>query len=104
MQRTTGKCAVFPAFLPGKVAPWRGRLEQQKGWQAVRKARLVSRSHQRNKGISIPFALLYGLPVRTTTAVLPIDYQGLVPQVSLPGFRSDENGWLFQLADARCHL
>ena len=104
MQHTTGKCAVFPAFLLGKVASQRGRLERQKGWLAVRKAQPVSRSQQRNKGISIPFALLYGLPVKTTKAILPIDYQGLVFPVSLPGSRSDENGWLFQSADVRCHL
>ena len=30
MQRTPEKCVAFPAFLLEKVAPWRGRLEQQK--------------------------------------------------------------------------
>ena len=61
MQRTTGKCAVFPAFLLGKVAPQRAGLNGKKGWLTVRKAQPVSRCQQRNKGISIPFTLLYDL-------------------------------------------
>lgn len=46
MQHTTGKCAVFPAFLLGKVASQRGRLERQKkaGWQCVKHSRSAEAS------------------------------------------------------------
>lgn len=45
MQRTTGKCAVFPAFLLGKVVPQRGMLTRQKaGWQCVKHSRSAEAS------------------------------------------------------------
>lgn len=54
MQRTTGKCAVFPAFLPGKVASWRGRLERQK---AGRQCEKHSRSVEASSGTKVYPAL-----------------------------------------------